>query len=380
MSQNQPKICPKGLLLVNLGTPRELSVPAVREYLAEFLMDHRVIQAPWPIRALFVHGLILGLKQRHKSSFEAYSKIWTEAGSPLMVYSEQLAAGVRTTLAPEHVLVELAMRYGEPAIGARLSKLVKEGVREIRVLPLYPQWSDAASASVLDGVDAWLKRQPKALRAELKIEVKLDFFSEPKFVSLLAKNLASGLSKKSQTAVRGGLGRDTVLLTYHGLPEGQLPCFKREPYGVCCADFNESNRYCYRAQCFETSWLLENELHNQLGDGELPEIRTTFQSRLGPTQWIKPYTDVEVERMKAERVGRPRRLTVLSPSFVADCLETIEELGMRLTEQWGQALTLIESLNGNPEWIAAVSQWALSQDPAREWMPLKDWKKAVYGK
>jgi ferrochelatase len=330
-----------GVLLVNLGTPDAPRPAEVRRYLREFLGDPRVIDLPAPLRWLLLHLVIL--PRRPRASARAYAKIWTPRGSPLLVHGEALRDAVARDLGPEYEVV-LGMRYGRPSLREAAERLVAADVARIVALLLFPQWSEAASGSA----EARL-REELARRGAPPVAVLPPFYSEPRFVAAVAR-----IARPRLAAFRA----DHVLFSYHGLPERQIRaadasrrhCLARPD---CCDAVVAANRRCYRAHCFATTRALAAAL------GLAPELYSTaFQSRLGGTPWILPHTDAVLPELAARGV---RRLAVLCPSFVADCLETLEEIGLRAREQWrelgGEALELVPALNAEPAWVRTVSDW-----------------------
>lgn len=330
-----------GVLLVNLGTPDSPNVGDVRKYLREFLSDPRVIDIPALGRWLLLNLVIL--PRRPKQSAAAYRLIWGEEGSPLWVHTEALGRAVSERLGADY-LVQVAMRYQSPSIETGLEALLKGDVREIVVFPLFPQYASAASGSALERVYELVASRP-AVPAIRTIDA---FYEHPSFVEAVGE-----VSRPHLDAFRP----DYVLFSYHGLPERQVRacdatkehCFARPE---CCDSVGSSNRDCYRAQCFATTRAVAAELKLD------PEAHgVSFQSRLGRTPWIQPFTDVVVGALAQRGV---RRLAVLCPSFVADCLETLEEIGIRLRQQWtdlgGEELTLIPCVNSHPRWAQAVEE------------------------
>jgi ferrochelatase len=329
-----------GVLLVNLGTPASPATGDVRRYLREFLSDPLVIDLPAPARWLLLHLVILPFRPR--TSAAAYRKIWTEQGSPLLVHGRDLRDGVARALG-EDFHVALAMRYGEPSLRSAAESLVAAGVERWVVLPLFPQYSTAATRSAVDAAHAALEQAGAAG----EVAVVGPFFDDPGFVDAFAQVIRRSLADA---------GAEHVLFSYHGLPERQVRAV--DPSGAhclatddCCDALGDLNRSCYRAQCFATSRALAGAL--ALEDGT---CSTAFQSRLGRTPWIRPYTDLVLPELAARGV---KRLAVVCPAFVADCLETVEEIGIRAREQWrelgGESFTLVPSLNSEPAWIAAVA-------------------------
>ncbi len=330
------------MLLVNLGTPDSPQTRDVRRYLRQFLSDPRVLDMPALNRWLLLNLIILPLRSRR--SAEAYTKIWSAEGSPLLIHGRALRERVARELGPEYV-VELAMRYGSPSVAAALKRLEQDATARLIVVPLFPQFSEAATGSALAHVDACLAGR-WGDGAALTVR---SFCEEPAFIAALA-----GLARPLLRDFRP----DHVLLSYHGLPESQLRrsdagsghgCLERPD---CCEALSPANRECYRAQCFATSRALIRAL--ELRDGQ---VSTSFQSRMGRTPWIRPYTDEIVARLAERGV---KRLAVLCPAFVADCLETLEEIGLRLREQWrtlgGEDLLLCPCPNAEPAWAAGVAE------------------------
>ncbi len=339
-----------GLLLVNLGTPAGPHPGAVRPYLRQFLMDPRVLDVPFLKRWLLVHLLIAPFRGR--SSALAYAKIWTDRGSPLLFHSLDLAAKVQERLGAA-TAVELGMRYGTPSIPAALRRLRERGAERIVVFPLYPQYSSAATGSTLEEVF----RCASALWNVPYLQVVPPFYDDPGF---LAASAARARPHVSDPAV------ERVFFSFHGLPErhvrksdeGGGHCLVR---GDCCERIGGANRHCYRAQCYATARLLAARL------GLPPEKWcVTFQSKLGRDPWIRPYTD---EVLAAEARAGCRRAVIASPAFVADCLETLEELALRGAEIWrangGESLDLVPCLNAGDDWAAAVIQIALGDPQER---------------
>jgi ferrochelatase len=328
-----------GLLLINLGTPDAPTAAALRPYLREFLMDPRVIDIPTLRRWLIVHLFILPF--RPAKSAEAYRQIWTEQGSPLLVHGRGLADKVRLRL-DASIEVALGMRYGNPALAGALSALRKRGVERIVLFPLYPQYSDATTGSTLEK----LERELAAMGWSPDLHVVPPYYDRPEFIDAFARVTAPTIEQ---------VGPERVFFSFHGLPERQIlkadrsgrHCLQRPD---CCERIVDANRACYRAQCYATARLLAD----RLGLDEEQRV-VCFQSRLGRTPWIRPYTD---ELLAEEaRAGR-RRAVILSPAFVADCLETLEELGIRGVETWrehgGETLALAPSLNASDDWADAV--------------------------
>ena len=333
---------PHGLLLINLGTPDEPTTPAVRRYLREFLGDPRVLDMNPVGRALLLNLVIL--PTRPAKSAEAYRSIWDPTrGSPLMYHSVDLAAGVAAKLG-EGWRVELAMRYGKPSIPDALARLVAANVDRIVVLPLFPQYASSSTGTAVARV---MELAGQAWNVPA-LDVVPAFFDDAGFLDAFAAVARPALAEAQQ---------DHLLFSFHGLPVRQITktdatgahCFGSER---CCDTLANPN--CYRAQCFYTA----RELGTRLGVA--PEHYTIcFQSRLGKTPWIQPFTDVVLDELAKQ--GK-KRLAVMCPAFVADCLETVEEIGIRAKEQWqaagGEELVLVPSLNATPPWVDAVAAMA----------------------
>lgn len=329
-----------GVLLVNLGTPDAPTTTDVRRYLREFLSDPRVLDIPGPARAALLNLVIL--PTRPAKSAEAYAKIWTAEGSPLLVHGRALEAKVAERLGSCEV--ELAMRYGQPSIERALTSLRDKGCDELVVLPLYPQYAASSTGSTLEAVYG----QAGKLWNTPFLRVVAPFYDDDGFLDAFAAVARPVLED---------LRADHVLFSYHGLPERHMEksdesgkhCLSDPDY-TCCETLVAANRNCYRAQCVATTRGLRQRLELDAENSTM-----TFQSRLGRTPWIRPYTDVVLPELAASGT---KRLAVLCPAFVADCLETLEEIGIRANEDFraagGEELRLVPSLNSSPGWVDAV--------------------------
>lgn len=323
-----------GILLSNLGTPRSPEVPDVRAYLKEFLMDPYVIDIPFVTRWALVNLLIL--PTRPQAASEAYKKIWTPRGSPLLFHTLDLKDRLAEKLGADYALT-VGMRYGTPSIESAVEELLAQGVSEIRFYPLYPQYSFAASSSSLEEFD----RVCKKLKVATPTSVFRHFYSEPEYIHAVAETV-----REKMGAVRPG---DYVLFSFHGVPERQL---------AKASD-------CYREHSVATAQALQKAL----GLSET-QAGVSFQSRLGRTKWIEPYTDIVLPELARRR--EIKRLILVSASFVADCLETVEELGIRAREQFENAksdptgeFVLVPSLNSSDVWVHALSTWVKSKRMAK---------------
>ena len=319
----------KGLLLINIGSPTAPDTSAVRRYLHAFLSDKRVIDLPAPLRYLLLYAFILPFRPRR--SAHAYQAIWTSEGSPLIKHSQDLCEKLQKRLGTTYKVV-LGMRYSQPSIADALAQL--KDCAHITVLPLYPQYSSAATGSAIEKVLHELA--PKTIFPSMTI--LRDFYQHPAFISAQAAKIKPYIAH-----------HDYLLFSYHGLPENQLKKGGCKPLcATNCSPKSALNQGCYRAQCQQTTALLANELG-------LTDYATSFQSRLGKTPWIKPYTDIILTELAARGI---KRLAVACPSFVSDCLETLEEIGIRAKEQWinsgGEELTLIPCMNADDQWVDAI--------------------------
>lgn len=334
-----------GVLLVNLGTPAAPTPKAVGRYLREFLMDPRVIDIPDLNRWLLVNLVIAPF--RAAKSAKAYQKIWTKQGSPLLVNTLALAAAVQKTLG-EKFSVKAAMRYGKPSIRKALEAFAAEGVESIRVLPLYPQYASSSTGSTQEAVLKLAREVNHCPPAHLL----LPFFDHPGFIRAFVE-IGAPVLKTFQP--------DHILFSFHGLPERQILkedvggnyCLKNPD---CCAEIVPANGLCYRAHCFQSARAIAKGL-----DLKTEDYTVCFQSRLGRTPWIQPFTDVVLGEIASQ--GK-KRIAVFCPSFVADCLETLEEIGIRAREQvggLGADLQLVPSLNANPTWVQAVADMVRGQ-------------------
>lgn len=328
-----------GVLLINLGTPAGPDVRSVRRYLAEFLMDRYVIDLPWLLRAILVYGVIL--PTRPKRSAAAYQEIWQPEGSPLRFHGAALLAALQAAPALAEYEVALGMRYGQPSIASAVAALMAAGCERVQLLPLFPQYSLAATASALTAGRAALAAA--GFQGEV-VELK-SFFSFPPFITAVAASMQPVLGQVEH-----------VLMSYHGLPVRQIDktsgCQSICSRQAACPAVSAVNTDCYRAQCYATSRAVAAEC----GLTE-SQYTVSFQSRLGRLPWIQPYTESTLDDLRAAGI---RDLAVVCPSFVADCLETIEEIGMQARAQWqqagGRAFHLVPCVNADDRWVQALTQ------------------------
>jgi ferrochelatase len=325
----------QGVLLINLGSPDSPSVSDVRRYLREFLMDPRVMDLSYIPRFLLVNGAILPF--RPKQSAEAYHKIWWKEGSPLVVISQRATEQLRRRL---KLPLELAMRYQNPSIGAALGRLKQAGVDDLLCLPLFPHYAMSSYETAVEEVKRLASKNGIG-----KVSFVPPFFERPDYIHALVASARPYLDK----------GYDHLLFSFHGLPERHL--HKSDPTGChcltvpdCCSVASPAHATCYRAQCYRTVQAFVKK-------AGIGKYSIAFQSRLGRDPWLRPYTDHEVVRLAQAGV---KKMLVICPAFVSDCLETIEEIGMRAKESFleagGQELTLIPCLNEHPLWIDALER------------------------
>jgi len=332
----------RAVLLTNLGSPDDTSVPAVRRYLDQFLMDPYVIQLPWLLRRLIVSLLVL--PTRPKASAHAYQSIWWEEGSPLIVLSERLLEAVRRKTG---VPVAMAMRYGNPSIESQLLQLAaQDGIEEVLLIPLYPHYADSTVKTSVEEA----KRVIAKHGLKVRLNVIKPFYEAPDYIDALRASAAPWLDADE--------GFDHVLFSYHGLPELHLR--KADPTGAhclkrpdCCQVPSPAHATCYRHQVLQTT------AHFVAKAGLKPDqYSVAFQSRLGRAKWLEPSTVDTLEKLAQQGV---RRLLVMCPAFVTDCLETLEEIALQGAETFKQAggasLTLIPCLNDQEQWATVVARW-----------------------
>lgn len=308
----QPKV---GVVLINLGTPDAPEVRAVRRYLAEFLSDPRVIEIPKFAWKPILHGIVL--RTRPRKSAEAYNQIWTNEGSPLRVIAHRQAEALRKCL--PNVSIHYAMRYGNPGIAAELEKMTREGCTHILAAPLYPQYSAATTATANDAVFAALAR----MRAQPAIRTLPPYYDDPLYIEALSANLSRQIAALEFEPER-------LLLSFHGMPQRTTEL--GDPY---------------HEQCWESARLLCRALGR--------DVDVSFQSRFGRGRWLEPATDAMLSDYPEKGV---KRIAIATPGFSADCLETLEELGIRGRNSFrhagGEEFALLDCLNDSPESIAML--------------------------
>lgn len=344
---------PKGVLLVNLGSPDSTQPKDVKKYLDEFLMDPRVIDVPKWARILLVRGIILNT--RPKKSAAAYQKIWWDEGSPLIVLSKRLKKKIQRR---SNVPIALAMRYGSMTIKNGLQELVDQGVNQVLVIPLYPQFAMATTETINEKVD----ELQKAFFPQMEVSTLPAFYHRDDYIEVLSNSISESLE---------ALDYEHLLFSYHGVPERhirksdvtQSHCKIDKS---CCISPSRAHQFCYRHQCLETTRRVAEKLNLRAGT-----FSTSFQSRLGFDPWLQPYTDRTIERMGKRGI---QKMAIVTPAFVSDCLETLEEIAMEGAEIFhevgGKEFTTIPCLNDRDDFADLLFNWIES------WQ-LKDLKTAI---
>ena len=330
----------KGVLLVNLGSPESPTAKDVKPYLDEFLMDKYVIDVPFLLRALLVRGIIL--QTRPKKSAAAYARIWWDEGSPLVVISQRMHKKVQEK---SSIPVALAMRYGTMTIEKGLQELREKGVTEVMLLALYPQYAMASTTTIWElAADLVRTKFPEMILTKVPA-----FYNKPDYIQALANSIKKHLDTFEY---------DHLLFSYHGIPKRHIRKTDVTKShcaidGSCCNTPSPAHEFCYRHQCYETT----KQVVKLLG---IPEGKysQTFQSRLAGDKWLTPYTDVEVNKMPEKGI---KKLAVVTPAFVSDCLETLEEIAMEANEQFlhhgGEEFMAIPCMNDGDEWCGVVANW-----------------------
>ena len=330
-----------GILLINLGTPDAPTPEAVGKYLREFLMDPFVIDLPAPLRWFLVNVLIV--PKRKYQSAAAYQKVQMPEGSPLLVHTRALREKVAAELGGENYVLEYAMRYGNPSIASALARLSAQSVSRIIVLPLYPQYAESSFETAV----VETRKRAAEVGCDDRLTFVSPFYDRPEFIDAFARNVNDHLA---------GENADHILFSFHSLPEQHLTRFY--PHHClrtadCCDQITDLNRNCYRAQCLFTARAIAQQVGLKSDDYSI-----SFQSRLGRAKWLGPNTEEMLKTLAARGV---KRLAVVCPSFVADCLETLEEIAIRgratFVSAGGGYLTLVSSLNSDPIWAKAIAEW-----------------------
>lgn len=330
----------KAVLLTNLGSPDRPEKKQVRSYLNQFLMDPYVIHLPWFVRRIIVSLFIL--PKRPKSSAKAYQSIWTSEGSPLLLLSEKLKAVLQTQV---NFPVAMAMRYGEPSIESQLLELTQQNeINEILFVPMYPHFAESTVTTSVEEA----KRVIKKHKLKLILTVFDPFFDNADYISALVNSAQPYLKQQY----------DHLIFSYHGLPELHITkldgskkhCLKKKD---CCQQPNEAHRTCYRHQVICTT-----ECFAKQAGLSADKYSIAFQSRLGRAKWLEPNTE---DCLRELAQSGTKKVLVICPAFVTDCLETLEEIEIRgqqvFNEAGGETLTLIPCLNDNPEWVKVLASW-----------------------
>jgi ferrochelatase len=336
----------RGIILMNLGSPDSTSVKDVRKYLNEFLMDKRVIDMGYLARFLLVKGLIVPL--RSPNSARAYASIWTPEGSPLIVLTRQLQKALQEQVSEP---VTIAMRYGTPSPKDAYNELMRlqPDLEEVIVVPLYPHYAMSSYETAVE----YAKDQHKKGKYPFRISFIEPYYDEPAYLDALAGSIRPYLLQEY----------DHIVFSYHGIPERHI--LKADPTGQhclksadCCSIDSVAHKTCYRHQCLETMKGVVSRLN-------IPAEKHSFsfQSRLGRDEWLKPYTVKRLEEMPAEGI---KKLLVVCPAFVSDCLETLEEMAEDGKEVFlhagGEQFTLIPCLNVHPEWVAVLKKYVSGEN------------------
>jgi ferrochelatase len=326
---------------MNLGSPDSTKVSDVKKYLDEFLMDERVIDKPWLFRALLVKGIIVPF--RAPKSAEAYRSIWTEEGSPLLVISRQLRDALQKEIEEP---VTIAMRYGNPSPRAAFDELVKNNpdLEEVIAIPLYPHYAMSSYETAVE----YAKEQHAKGGYGFRLHFIQPYYNHDAYIAALADSIAPHLEEDW----------DHILFSYHGVPERHIlkgdvtgrHCLKVEN---CCAVPSAAHEFCYRHQCFATTQLVVEKLNLPFG-----KWSQSFQSRLGRDPWLQPYTAARLEALPKEGI---KKLVVVCPAFVSDCLETLEEIAVEGKEIFlhagGSHFEMIPCLNVHPLWVRTLADW-----------------------
>ena len=326
---------------MNLGSPDSTKVKDVKRYLNEFLMDRRVIDYPYVFRLLLVKGIIVPF--RAPKSAGAYKSIWTKEGPPLIVLTKQLQKSLQNQIDEP---VEIAMRYGNPTPHNAYSNLLKKipGLQEVVLMPLYPHYAMSSYETAVE----YMKEVHKKNKYSFSLTTIPPYYNNADYVRALSESIKPYLYQDF----------DKLLFSYHGVPERHIVkgditsnhCLKRSD---CCEMDSTAHQYCYRHQCFRTTSLVAEALGIPREKFEL-----SFQSRLGRDKWLTPYTAQRLSELPKEGI---KRLLVVCPAFVSDCLETLEEIAGQGKEIFlhagGESFTVIPCLNTHPLWVNAIAKW-----------------------
>jgi protoporphyrin/coproporphyrin ferrochelatase len=331
----------RAVVLMNLGSPDSTEVKDVKRYLDEFLMDERVIDKPWLLRALLVKGIIVPF--RAPKSAEAYKSIWTDKGSPLIIISKQLRDALKKEVEEP---VVIAMRYGNPSPKAAFDELVQKNpdLEEVIAVPMYPHYAMSSYETAVE----YAKEQHKKGGYKFKLTTIKPYYNNDEYLNALCDSIQTYLQNEY----------DHILFSYHGVPERHIHkgditgkhCLK---VANCCETPSAAHEYCYRHQCLVTTKLVAERL-------DIPKEKwsMSFQSRLGRDPWLQPYTAQRFEDLPKQGV---KKLLVVCPAFVSDCLETLEEIAEEGKEIFihagGESFEMIPCLNVHPLWVGAIAKW-----------------------
>ncbi|MGC4021448.1 MAG: ferrochelatase [Cyclobacteriaceae bacterium] len=339
-----------GIILINLGSPNSYEVKDVKSYLRQFLMDERVIDAPYLVRKMIVEGFILPF--RPKKSAHAYQTVWMKEGAPLKVLTQNFSAALKPLV---DLPLAIAMRYGNPTPENALSELMKQDseIEEIFLAPLYPHYA----MSSYETAYLYIIEKIKALKSDLRFKILQPFYDEKEYINSLSESIAPFIEKQF----------DHLLFSYHGLPVRHLKKTdptKKHCYLVdnCCDAKSEAWNFCYKHQTIQTTKLVASQL-------KIPghKFSYSFQSRLGSDEWIKPFTDEQLQKFPSQGI---KNLLVVCPAFVSDCLETLEEIAMRGKESFlaagGESFTFIPCLNSNLKWVETFAGYCNDAESASQ--------------
>ncbi|MER3470981.1 MAG: ferrochelatase [Chitinophagaceae bacterium] len=349
----------RAIVLMNLGSPNSTEVKDVKKYLDEFLMDERVIDKPWLFRALLVKGIIVPF--RAPKSAEAYKSIWTEKGSPLIIISKQLRDALKKEVEEP---VAIAMRYGNPSPKSAFDELLGKNpdLEEVIAVPLYPHYAMSSYETAVE----YAKEQHQKGGYQFKLTTIKPYYDNEEYLNALCESIKSFLNDDY----------DQILFSYHGVPERHI--LKGDITGQhclkvpnCCDVPSEAHKYCYRHQCWTTTKLVTERLG-------IPKDKLgfSFQSRLGRDPWLQPYTAVRLAELPKEGV---KKILVVCPAFVSDCLETLEEIAEEGKEIFlhngGERFEMIPCLNVHPLWVGAIAKWVKEYAAGSQEMVLEEIKK-----
>ena len=331
----------RAVVLMNLGSPDSTKVKDVKRYLEEFLMDKRVIDKPWLLRTLLVKGIIVPF--RAPKSAEAYKTIWTDKGSPLIFISKQLGDALKKEIAEP---VAIAMRYGSPSMKQAFDDLLQKNpdLEEVIAVPMYPHYAMSSYETAVE----YAKEQHKKGNYRFELTTIKPYYNNEEYINALCESIKPFLQNEY----------DKVLFSYHGVPERHI--YKGDITGQhclkvadCCNVPSEAHKYCYRHQCWTTTKLVTERLNIPKDKWEF-----SFQSRLGRDPWLQPYTAARLEELPKEGA---KKIMVVCPAFVSDCLETLEEISEQGKESFlhngGESFEMIPCLNVHPLWVSAIAGW-----------------------